>query len=165
MTRTGVLTSGCLSKAASAFMIDLSQVSMMLRGATARSLLILDEFGKGQNLFSNFSPIALDTMNRHSDARWSRPPHRNSDRVPEPRCRLSQDRKLDPCLIMSFPCRPNLSAVAQIAITHFQCANLIKGELPRSLTRASSQRDFSEAHRWHGFIAVRLADEDSFSNY
>ncbi|KAJ9125783.1 hypothetical protein QFC24_002567 [Naganishia onofrii] len=32
---------------ASAFMIDLSQVSMMLRGATARSLLVLDEFGKG----------------------------------------------------------------------------------------------------------------------
>lgn len=29
-------------------MIDLSQVSMMLRGATARSLLILDEFGKGE---------------------------------------------------------------------------------------------------------------------
>lgn len=28
-------------------MIDLSQVSMMLRGATVKSLLILDEFGKG----------------------------------------------------------------------------------------------------------------------
>ena len=31
----------------SAFMIDLSQVSMALRGATSRSLIILDEFGKG----------------------------------------------------------------------------------------------------------------------
>jgi DNA mismatch repair protein MSH5 len=28
-------------------MIDLSQVAMALRGATERSLLILDEFGKG----------------------------------------------------------------------------------------------------------------------
>lgn len=31
----------------SAFMIDLSQVSQALRGATPRSLIILDEFGKG----------------------------------------------------------------------------------------------------------------------
>ena len=29
-------------------MIDLSQVSHALRGATARSLIILDEFGKGK---------------------------------------------------------------------------------------------------------------------
>lgn len=34
-------------KAASAFMIDLSQVSLALRGSTQRSLIILDEFGKG----------------------------------------------------------------------------------------------------------------------
>jgi hypothetical protein len=37
-------------------MIDLSQVSQALRGATQRSLLILDEFGKGsfksQDLYS-----------------------------------------------------------------------------------------------------------------
>lgn len=32
----------------SAFMIDISQVAMALRGATERSLLILDEFGKGK---------------------------------------------------------------------------------------------------------------------
>ncbi|KAJ9121611.1 hypothetical protein QFC22_002231 [Naganishia vaughanmartiniae] len=36
-------------------MIDLSQVSMMLRGATARSLLVLDEFGKG-----SFSAVVVD---------------------------------------------------------------------------------------------------------
>jgi hypothetical protein len=29
-------------------MIDLSQVSQALRGCTSRSLLILDEFGKGE---------------------------------------------------------------------------------------------------------------------
>ncbi|GFZ44458.1 LOW QUALITY PROTEIN: hypothetical protein JCM24511_02180 [Saitozyma sp. JCM 24511] len=34
-------------QAASAFMIDLAQVSLALRGATSRSLIILDEFGKG----------------------------------------------------------------------------------------------------------------------
>ena len=31
----------------SAFMIDLNQVSLALRNATARSLIVLDEFGKG----------------------------------------------------------------------------------------------------------------------
>jgi MutS domain V len=31
----------------SAFMIDLNQVSLALRNATARSLILLDEFGKG----------------------------------------------------------------------------------------------------------------------
>ncbi|KAJ9098348.1 hypothetical protein QFC19_006472 [Naganishia cerealis] len=44
---TRIQTRESTSKVASAFMIDLSQVSMMLRGATARSLLVLDEFGKG----------------------------------------------------------------------------------------------------------------------
>lgn len=38
---------GLNDQAASAFMIDLSQVSLALRGATPRSLVILDEFGKG----------------------------------------------------------------------------------------------------------------------
>ncbi|KZT60301.1 hypothetical protein CALCODRAFT_492631 [Calocera cornea HHB12733] len=36
-----------VSKMQSAFMIDLAQVSLALRNCTARSLLILDEFGKG----------------------------------------------------------------------------------------------------------------------
>ncbi|CAE6481023.1 unnamed protein product [Rhizoctonia solani] len=40
-TREGV------SKLQSAFMIDLAQVSLALRNCTARSLIILDEFGKG----------------------------------------------------------------------------------------------------------------------
>jgi DNA mismatch repair protein MSH5 len=31
-------------------MIDLAQVSLALRGATSRSLIILDEFGKGKSL-------------------------------------------------------------------------------------------------------------------
>lgn len=34
-------------QAASAFMIDLTQVSLALRGVTERSLIIMDEFGKG----------------------------------------------------------------------------------------------------------------------
>ncbi len=41
------LMASIATQAASAFMIDLSQVSQALRGATARSLLVLDEFGKG----------------------------------------------------------------------------------------------------------------------
>ncbi|KLT41797.1 P-loop containing nucleoside triphosphate hydrolase protein [Cutaneotrichosporon oleaginosum] len=44
---TRVQTRESASKIASAFMIDLGQVSQALRGATSRSLIILDEFGKG----------------------------------------------------------------------------------------------------------------------
>lgn len=39
---------GLMYQDASAFMIDLAQVSLALRGVTERSLVILDEFGKGQ---------------------------------------------------------------------------------------------------------------------
>ncbi|GMK58756.1 hypothetical protein CspeluHIS016_0601980 [Cutaneotrichosporon spelunceum] len=44
---TRIQTRESASKTASAFMIDLSQVSQAIRGATSRSLIILDEFGKG----------------------------------------------------------------------------------------------------------------------
>ncbi|TXT07304.1 hypothetical protein VHUM_03474 [Vanrija humicola] len=44
---TRVQTRESASRTGSAFMIDLSQVSQALRGCTPRSLLILDEFGKG----------------------------------------------------------------------------------------------------------------------
>ncbi|TFK28044.1 hypothetical protein FA15DRAFT_107923 [Coprinopsis marcescibilis] len=44
---TRVSTKESVSKAQSAFMIDLNQVSLALRNCTARSLLLLDEFGKG----------------------------------------------------------------------------------------------------------------------
>ena len=35
------------TKVQSSFMIDLNQVSLALRNSTARSLILLDEFGKG----------------------------------------------------------------------------------------------------------------------
>ncbi|WWC97660.1 hypothetical protein V866_004544 [Kwoniella sp. B9012] len=44
---TRLQTKESSSKHASAFMIDLAQVSQALRGATEKSLIILDEFGKG----------------------------------------------------------------------------------------------------------------------
>ncbi|ORY26954.1 putative meiotic recombination-related protein, partial [Naematelia encephala] len=44
---TRLQTRESASRVGSAFMIDLSQVSHALRGATDRSLIILDEFGKG----------------------------------------------------------------------------------------------------------------------
>ncbi|KIM89101.1 hypothetical protein PILCRDRAFT_211886 [Piloderma croceum F 1598] len=44
---TRIQTRESVSKAQSAFMIDLNQVSLALRNCTARSLVILDEFGKG----------------------------------------------------------------------------------------------------------------------
>ncbi|EFI27156.1 DNA mismatch repair protein Msh5 [Coprinopsis cinerea okayama7 len=44
---TRVSTRESVSKAQSAFMIDLNQVSLALRNCTPRSLILLDEFGKG----------------------------------------------------------------------------------------------------------------------
>ncbi|KAH8998418.1 muts domain V-domain-containing protein [Lactarius akahatsu] len=44
---TRVQTRESVSKVQSAFMIDLNQVSLGLRNATPRSLILLDEFGKG----------------------------------------------------------------------------------------------------------------------
>ncbi|KZT37836.1 hypothetical protein SISSUDRAFT_1114147 [Sistotremastrum suecicum HHB10207 ss-3] len=44
---TRVQTRESVSKIQSAFMIDLNQVSLAIRNATPRSLVILDEFGKG----------------------------------------------------------------------------------------------------------------------
>ncbi|KAG0150073.1 hypothetical protein CROQUDRAFT_668766 [Cronartium quercuum f. sp. fusiforme G11] len=44
---TRVTTTESSSRNASAFMIDLQQVSFMLRNCTQRSLLLIDEFGKG----------------------------------------------------------------------------------------------------------------------
>ncbi|KAF8578057.1 hypothetical protein K439DRAFT_1654890 [Ramaria rubella] len=44
---TRVQTRESVSKVQSAFMIDLNQVSLALRNMTSRSLLIIDEFGKG----------------------------------------------------------------------------------------------------------------------
>ena len=44
---TRIATRETVSKAQSAFMIDLQQVSSAINLATSRSLLIIDEFGKG----------------------------------------------------------------------------------------------------------------------
>ncbi|KAF9019023.1 hypothetical protein BDZ89DRAFT_1103526 [Hymenopellis radicata] len=44
---TRISTRESVSNVQSAFMIDLNQVSLALRNATARSLILLDEFGKG----------------------------------------------------------------------------------------------------------------------
>ncbi|KAH7919581.1 hypothetical protein BV22DRAFT_1108014 [Leucogyrophana mollusca] len=44
---TRIQTRESVSKVQSAFMIDLNQVSLALRNCTARSLVLLDEFGKG----------------------------------------------------------------------------------------------------------------------
>ncbi|KAG7440868.1 uncharacterized protein BT62DRAFT_1080549 [Guyanagaster necrorhizus] len=44
---TRISTTESVSKVQSAFMIDLNQVSLALRNSTARSLILLDEFGKG----------------------------------------------------------------------------------------------------------------------
>jgi DNA mismatch repair protein MSH5 len=46
-----VTTSESVSRVQSAFMIDLQQISLALSLATRRSLLIIDEFGKGTNSY------------------------------------------------------------------------------------------------------------------
>lgn len=44
---TRIATRGSVSRMQSTFMIDLQQISMALSLATSRSLLVIDEFGKG----------------------------------------------------------------------------------------------------------------------
>ena len=46
---TRISTRETVSKAQSAFMIDLQQISSAIQLATRRTLLIIDEFGKGTN--------------------------------------------------------------------------------------------------------------------
>ncbi|KAG2033757.1 muts domain V-domain-containing protein [Suillus americanus] len=52
---TRIQTRESVSKAQSAFMIDLNQVSLALRNCTAKSLILLDEFGKGTIPAGSFS--------------------------------------------------------------------------------------------------------------
>jgi len=51
----------------SAFMIDLNQISFALRNATTRSVLILDEFGKGTlatGQMHSISPFRSESIDR-----------------------------------------------------------------------------------------------------
>jgi hypothetical protein len=51
-----------LMKVASAFMIDVQQIALALRACTKRSLVIIDEFGKGtesQGLYSRWILLTL----------------------------------------------------------------------------------------------------------
>ncbi|KAI0775544.1 DNA mismatch repair protein MutS [Trametes elegans] len=56
---TRVQTRESVSKVQSAFMIDLNQVSLALRNCTARSLILLDEFGKGTLPAGSCRPLLL----------------------------------------------------------------------------------------------------------
>jgi DNA mismatch repair protein MSH5 len=47
---TRICTKESVSRVQSAFMIDTQQVSLALTLATFRSLLVIDEFGKGTNV-------------------------------------------------------------------------------------------------------------------
>ncbi|KAG2153131.1 DNA mismatch repair protein MutS [Suillus bovinus] len=53
---TRIQTRESVSKAQSAFMIDLNQVSLALRNCTVKSLILLDEFGKGTIPAGSFAP-------------------------------------------------------------------------------------------------------------
>jgi len=80
---TRVSTTESASQSSSAFMIDLQRISFMLRNCTARSILLIDEFGKGtdptdgqalfcgviQHLISRDSgcPIVLVSTHFHSE--------------------------------------------------------------------------------------------------
>ncbi|KAI9451401.1 DNA mismatch repair protein MutS [Russula earlei] len=57
---TRVQTRESVSKVQSAFMIDLNQVSLALRNSTARSLILLDEFGKGTAAAGSCIPLIID---------------------------------------------------------------------------------------------------------
>jgi DNA mismatch repair protein MSH5 len=51
---TRITTRETVSKTQSAFMIDLQQIALALNHATPRSLIIIDEFGKGTDSYGTF---------------------------------------------------------------------------------------------------------------
>lgn len=55
---TRIQTEECVSVGLSAFMIDLNQMALAVRCATSRSLVIIDEFGKGTNSLDGVSILA-----------------------------------------------------------------------------------------------------------
>ncbi|KAI6030817.1 DNA mismatch repair protein MutS [Pisolithus orientalis] len=59
---TRIQTKESVSKVQSAFMIDLSQVSLALRNCTSRSLILLDEFGKGTISTGNGDLLSTDGL-------------------------------------------------------------------------------------------------------
>lgn len=48
---TRITTCETISKSQSAFMIDLQQIAFAIKTATPRSLLVIDEFGKGTDSY------------------------------------------------------------------------------------------------------------------
>ncbi|CAG8943853.1 unnamed protein product [Penicillium salamii] len=62
---TKLNTQESVSKIQSTFMSDLQQISLCLRQVTSRSLVLIDEFGKGTNesgLFFHDNPVCLDIL-------------------------------------------------------------------------------------------------------
>lgn len=69
---TRIATRETVSRFQSAFMIDLQQVALAMTLATNRSLVIIDEFGKGTDSSGKgFSPLE-DHLSADFDRRWSR---------------------------------------------------------------------------------------------
>ncbi|KAI9443370.1 muts domain V-domain-containing protein [Lactarius indigo] len=68
---TRVQTRESVSKVQSAFMIDLNQVSLGLRNATPRSLVLLDEFGKGTTAAGSYGAGLFAGVLQHLLARGS----------------------------------------------------------------------------------------------
>jgi DNA mismatch repair ATPase MutS len=66
---TRISTRESVSKVQSAFMIDAQQISLALSLATNRSLLIIDEFGKGTEASSTF-PASLSLLKANVACRW-----------------------------------------------------------------------------------------------
>ena len=56
---TRIQTRESVSKISSAFMIDLQQMTIALRLATRRSLLIIDEFGKGTESIGGIDCLSI----------------------------------------------------------------------------------------------------------
>ncbi|KAE9400467.1 hypothetical protein BT96DRAFT_965335 [Gymnopus androsaceus JB14] len=71
---TRISTRESVSKVQSAFMIDLNQVSLALRNCTSRSLILLDEFGKGTLATGWYGAGLLCGVIKHLLARGSNCP-------------------------------------------------------------------------------------------
>jgi len=66
---TRIATRETVSRLQSAFMIDLQQVALAMTQATSRSLVIVDEFGKGTESSGRYAITPVQT-NAENFARW-----------------------------------------------------------------------------------------------
>lgn len=104
---TRIWTRESVSRAQSAFMIDLQQMSLALSLTTRRSLIIIDEFGKGTESYGRSLFPIFNQKSNHPRRRRPRSRHLHSSPLPRPRKPKSPRRNAPPRYLPPLPHSPS----------------------------------------------------------